>query len=78
MDALGGKGLLWHAHCFQSEAHIILLKKNHVETINCSEAQIDGDYKRRNRLIINPLTPRRTQVSPFHRNFNSILRRDHQ
>ena len=27
----------------------------------------------------NPLTPRRTQVSPsFHRNFNSILRRDHQ
>ena len=28
--------------------------------------------------IINPLMPRRTQVSPFHRNFNSILRWDHQ
>ena len=29
---------------------------------------------------INPLTPRRTQVShgPFHRNFSSILRRDQQ
>ena len=27
----------------------------------------------------NPLTPRRTMVSPFiERNFNSILRRDHQ
>ena len=27
---------------------------------------------------INPLTPRRTQVASFHRNFSSILRRDHQ
>ena len=27
---------------------------------------------------INPLTPRRTLVSPYHRNLNSILRRDHQ
>ena len=26
----------------------------------------------------NPLTPRRTQVSPFTGNFNYILRRDHQ
>ena len=28
--------------------------------------------------LVNPLTPRRTQVSHFQWNFNSILRRDHQ
>ena len=32
-------------------------------------------------IVINSLTPRRTQVSPavpFHRNFDFILRRDHR
>ena len=29
-------------------------------------------------IVINPLTPRRTQEPPFPENFNSILRRDHQ
>ena len=34
---------------------------------------------RRNPMnIFNPLTPWRTLVSPYHWNFNSILRRDHQ
>ena len=28
--------------------------------------------------LVNPLTPRRTQGSPFTETFNSILRRDHQ
>ena len=44
------------------------LKISLVTTMNVTNINVDrGD--------INPLTPRRTKV---HRNFNSILRKDHQ